>query len=510
LEATVSANPISPATIPNTTEWFAPKSPVTTVVETASDQPSQPDAANVTDAEIDAFIASLAQHEAESLKQHLEERKTARERRELASKIIAEAERICRTAPRGTQGYVYESVITALVAGQVIPAFWPCTRCNQVHDAAVDPTLRCPTNEPAIDPKHPDTTFEQRRRADSGELSFKYPAVSGTPEDCVIGPMPGIKTEGWFARGDVHLVGGPSGASKSTFMIDLLETQLKSEKFLGHETFGMPYLILMSDRGRFAHLRTAKRMRFDPDLIPIKFLSSVTGMAAAKAILAAIESAPVLPKIVFVEGCDMLMENASKMELVVPFLDAIQKIAAHYHISIVGSVGSPKTKQGEGYISKRDNLFGTVAWGRKTETIAVLQCHEGDDMSPRRNLSILLRNGPPEKYSLKLDSGRLIELAKEEVAPPEPLQIQWFKAQIDWFTSQDLQDGMGTSKATADRHIKSAHSKGQLKMKPGPNGGARLYRWNTGPAQPAEPADTSAGQVEPARDPLADVPETGL
>jgi hypothetical protein len=505
LGATVNANPLSPAAIPDAKEWFAPKTLEASASETASVEPSQP-----TDAEIDAYIATLAQHEAENLQQILVERKTARDKRELANKIIAEAERICRTAPRGTQGYVYESVIKALVAGQMIPAFWPCTRCNRLHDATVDPTLRCPTNEPEPDPKHKDETFEQRRRANSGELSFKYPAVSGTPEDCVIGPMPGIKTEGWFARGDVHLVGGPSGASKSTFMIDLLETQLKSEKFLGHETFGMPYLILMSDRGRFAHLRTAKRMRFDPDLIPIKFLPSVTGMAAAKAILAAIESAPVIPQIVFVEGCDMLMENASKMEMVVPFLDAIQKIAAHYHLALVGSVGSPKTKQGEGYVSKRDNLFGTVAWGRKTETIAVLQCHEGDDMSPRRNLSILLRNGPPEKYSLKLDSGRLVELAKEEVAPPEPLQVQWFKAQTDWFTSQDLQDGMGTSKATADRHIKSAYSKGQLKMKPGPNGGARLYRWNTGPAQPAEPTDTSAGQVEPAGDPLADVPETGL
>ena len=502
----MSANPLSPATIPDSVEWFVPKTPQASAQETADDQPVEEPV--ITDEEIEEFVASLRDDEAAKLQQRLEENQNRRERQELGRKLVAEAERICRIAPRGTQGYVYESVIKALVKGQPIPAFWNCTLCGQLHDESVDPTLRCPTR-PGMDKGT--TTVEQRRRNESGELVFKYPKVVGTPFDFVIGAIPGAKTEGWMPRADVHLVGGPSGGNKSTFMIDLLETQLKSETFLGHPTFGLPYLILMSDRGSNAHERTAHRMKFDPELIPIKFLPSVTGIKAAKAMLKEIEAAAVMPAIVFVEGADMMMENASKMEMVVPFLDAVQKIAKHYNISFICSVGSPKTKQGEGYVSKRDNIFGTVAWGRKTETIVVLQCEGGDDMSPLRKLSVLLRNGPPEQYSMKLVNGRLVEVAKEEIAAAaEPLQIQWFKARTDWFTSQELQDGMGTSKATADRHIKSAHSKGQLKMKPGPNGGARLYRWNTGMAQPAEPADISAGEVEPARDPLADVPETGL
>jgi rubrerythrin len=496
----MNANPIPTATIPNSNDWIVPKTPQASAQETADDKPVEEPV--ITDEGIEEFVASLRDDEAAKLRQRIEENQTRRERQELARKIMAEAERICRTAARGTQGYVYESVIKALVNGQPIPAFWSCTLCGQLHDESADPTLRCPTR-PEMDKGT--TTVEKRRRDESGELVFKYPQVIGTPYDYVIGAA-NSSTEGWFMRSDVHLVGGPSGASKSTFMVDLLDTQLKGERFLGHQTFGLPYLILMSDRGRFAHLRTANRMRFDPDLIPIKFLPSVTGLNAAKAILKEIEAAPTMPAIVFIEGADMLMENASKMELVVPFLDAVQKIAARYHISLICSVGSPKTKKGEGYVSKRDNIFGTVAWGRKTETIVVLQCHEGDDMDARRNLSVLLRNGPSEKYSMRLENGRLIEVPKEETATAAlPPQIQWFKQQKDWFTSQELQDGMATSKATADRHIKSAHSRGFLKMKPGPNGGARLYRWNSEPAQPVEVEPT-----EPVTDPLADVPESGL
>lgn len=302
--------------------------------------------------------------------------------------------------------------------------------------------------------------------------------------------------EGWFPRGDVHLVGGPSGSNKTTFMIDVLETQLKSEKFLGHPTYGLPYLILMSDRGQFAHLRTANRMRFDPDSIPIKFIPSVTGTSAVMAIQREIEKCDVLPAVVFVEGCDMLTENASKMEMVVPFLDGLQQIAAHYHISMIGSVGSPKTRMGEGYVSKRDGIFGTVAWSRKTETIAVLQYPGGDDMDVRRTLSVLLRNGPAEKYNMKLENGRLVEAKDETPASALPPQVEWFKGQTDWFTSQDVQDGMKVSRATADRYVKSAHSKGMLRVKPGPPGGARSYRWNPGQAQPPEAADVAEDTVD--------------
>jgi hypothetical protein len=490
----MSTNPLSPATIPDSVEWFVPKTPQASAQETADDQPVEEPV--ITDEEIEEFVASLRDDEAAKLRQRIEENQTRRERLELGRKIIAEAERICRTAPRGTQGYVYESVIKALVNGQPIPAFWNCTLCGQLHDESVDPTLRCPTR-PEMDKGT--TTVEQRRRTESGVLTFKYPKVQGTPYDFVVGALAGAP-EGWFPRGDVHLVGGPSGSNKTTFMIDVLETQLKSEKFLGHPTYGLPYLVLMSDRGQFAHLRTANRMRFDPAAIPIEFLPSVTGVNAAKAILREIEKCEVLPAVVFVEGCDLLMENASKMEMVVPFLDAVQAIAKHYHMSIIGSVGSPKTRQGEGYVSKRDGIFGTVAWSRKTETIAVLQYPGGDDMDVRRTLSVLLRNGPAEKYNMKLENGRLVE-APADAAPSKQPQIEWFKAQTDWFTSLELQQGLGISQPTSDRYIKSAHSRGMLKMKPGPTGGARLYKWNSG----------QAGRIPDSNvDSSPDIPEEGI
>jgi hypothetical protein len=363
----------------------------------------------------------------------------------------ATAEAYCRLAGRGAQGEAYIAILRALMANR---------EANVAEIAA---------------------------------MPFKYPKVHGTEFDFVIGAKD-VNTEGWFPRGDVHLIGGPSGSNKTTFMIDVLETQLKSETFLGHETYGLPYLVLMSDRGSFAHLRTAHRMHFDPEQIPIKFLPSVTGRDAITAIRREIENAKELPAIVFIEGCDLLTENASKMEIVTPFLDGLQKIAQHYHISIIGSVGSPKTRKGEGYISKRDGIFGTITWSRKTETIAVLQYPDGDDMDSRRVLSVLLRNGPAEKYSMKLANGRLVATTEQAQEPAAQPQMEWLRVQTDWFTSQDLQEGIKVSGATADRYIASAHAKGVLIMKRGPKGSAKLYKWN-----PTAVKDTASGAA----------PETG-
>jgi AAA domain len=320
--------------------------------------------------------------------------------------------------------------------------------------------------------------------AESSAPMFKHPKVPGTAYDFVIGKL-GPGHEGWFPRGDVHLIGGPSGVNKTTMMIELLETQMAGEPFLRHPTHRLPYLILMADRGEFAQVRTADRMHYDPNAIPIAYLGSVTGTAAVREIQAKIEERDVMPAVVFIEGCDMLAENASKMEMVVPFLDALQKLAKHYHIAIIGSVGSPKMRIGEGYASKRDSIFGTVAWSRKTETVAVLQFPQGDDTDNRRTLAVLLRNGPAEKYDMKMENGRLVE-----VPPTAPgttttkLHMVWFRLQGDWFTADDAKEGLKVSYATAYRYVAAAYAKGILKVKSGPKGAAKLYRWNDSSRNP--------------------------
>ena len=80
-------------------------------------------------------------------------------------------------------------------------------------------------------------------------------------------------------------------------MVGLLEAQSKAGSSLGqHER--STYLIVMADRGPFAHIRTANRMHLTQNAIPIGFIPSVTGLAAVKEIQRVIEEQPIRPAVV--------------------------------------------------------------------------------------------------------------------------------------------------------------------------------------------------------------------
>jgi hypothetical protein len=87
-------------------------------------------------------------------------------------------------------------------------------------------------------------------------------------------------------------------------------------------------------------------------------------------------------------------------------LKLLQKVAEHYHVAIIGSTGSPKQKSKDRYIGLRDQVIGTSVWGRKTETIVVLQKENGKETDDVTIMTVLPRNDKPEVFNLVWDRGR--------------------------------------------------------------------------------------------------------
>ena len=342
------------------------------------------------------------------------------------------------------------------------------------------------------------------KAAEYSPLAFKYPAVTDIEDkerdrDYVIAPLAG-QTDGWFPRGTTSVVGGPSGGSKSTLMNDLLVTQREGEPYLGHATHRLPYLVIMADRGKRASRRTIDRMNLNEKSIPMCAMPVVWDDAAIQAILGKIENCDPLPAVVFLEGMDMMVSEAHKMEKVSPFLDALNAVAAHYHIAIVGSVGSPKAKKGEGYAGGRDKIFGSVSWSRMTETIAMLQYIDGDDADARRSLVILLRNGPAEKFELKMGSNGRLEQVRPEPKSTVKKHLVWMEVQGDWWSVSDLATALQISVATAYRYVEDAHAKRLIRSKQKASKFARLYLWNTDEERAAiEKSEKDAAQFAAAK-----------
>lgn len=214
--------------------------------------------------------------------------------------------------------------------------------------------------------------------------------------------------DGWFPLGSPSLIGGSSGSGKTTFMLDLCDKQKNKSLFYGHETFGRKYLVLMLDRGKGSHERTMRRMGFKENQIPIKFLSACVDGDASQQIIRRIEEEEPVPELVFVEGMDMLVSDPNALEVVMPFMHEMQKIAEHFHLALVGSVGAPKTKPKEGYVAKRDTIFGSAVWSRMSETVVTMQYPNGDDTESRRIICVLPRNAKSERFDTEFQHGKLI------------------------------------------------------------------------------------------------------
>jgi len=324
--------------------------------------------------------------------------------------------------------------------------------------------------------------------------AFKYLKVQGGDYDFVFAPedffgTPVANREGWFARGNVHIIGGSSGAGKTSLMIPALVAQERGDRFLRHNTFKLPYLILLVDRGGGAMNRTLKRLGCDARVQEnIAGLEDHEDTAAISRILQAIESRPVMPAVVFIEGGDYMVSDTNKGGVVKAFMRALGKIAEHYHIAMILSVGAPKMRKDEAFKSKRDFLIGSEKWSRSADTILVME--EEDD--GRRKLTVKTRNGEHERYNFEMRDGRLEE-DLERSAVPEAAQesdlVCWAKVRhelasaderLRYWTRKEAQAGTGLSKAVICRQIDDAKRQGLVRQKPGPESRTPEYTYAKG------------------------------
>ena len=288
----------------------------------------------------------------------------------------------------------------------------------------------------------------------SAAIEFHTPAVDDPAGEYVIAPLDG-KGDGWFPLGDVSLVGGASGTGKTTWLFQMLHDQKQGRLVLGHQTRTLLFHVLAYDRGKNAFTRTMQRLNLLASDVPTIPLPLAFGADAVQAIINEIEKLQPRLAIIFIEGLDMLIDDANKKSVVSPFMRQLQEVAAHFHIALICSVGAPKAKRGEEYAAKRDKISGSEAWGRNCETVVVLEFAEDDDgTDPQRSLTVLPRNAKAEKFTLGFQEGRLVQVqptAEAEVSPGgrpnESLQT------AIRFLEEQLQDGPKPGKTL----IRDAH-----------------------------------------------------
>ena len=228
-----------------------------------------------------------------------------------------------------------------------------------------------------------------------------------TPPEWMVEPLPG-REDGWLPVGEISLVGGPSGAGKTHSLIRIAENMRNGLSVFGHRCIPRDYGILLHDRSRSGMRRTCQAAK-----VPVEeVLSRVIRLTPEqqKARPAAIVESAILSrpniKLWILEGLDFWIPDLHKLDVVGAVLDELQRVASSHRVAIVGTLGSPKQKEGNRYAAGRDQFMGSVAFGRKSETCISIAVTSDDSV---RAMSVFTRNSANEHYWFTWDSTGLVE-----------------------------------------------------------------------------------------------------
>ena len=83
----------------------------------------------------------------------------------------------------------------------------------------------------------------------------------------LVDALPEPMHEGWFPKGEVSLIGGSSGAGKTSWAMPLLEKIRKGADIFGHTSKPRDYRVLLHDRSKKAMQRTVKSLGLSTEAI---------------------------------------------------------------------------------------------------------------------------------------------------------------------------------------------------------------------------------------------------
>lgn len=220
----------------------------------------------------------------------------------------------------------------------------------------------------------------------------------------------------WFPKGEVSLIGAPSGAGKTSFGLNLLETLRNGREVWGHPAKARDYRVLSHDRSKRSIVSTVKSLGLPVDEVLPRVIRLTTKQQLANPadVFGVCLSANPGVEVWFIEGLDMWIPEMNKMDVVAPILDGLQRLATLHDVAVIATVGSPKQKGKDKYTG-RDALFGSAALARKAETIVTVGWTDDDDPNSVRKVVVMPRTGQSETLFFTWLNGRF-DLTKEPQA----------------------------------------------------------------------------------------------
>lgn len=219
---------------------------------------------------------------------------------------------------------------------------------------------------------------------------------------------------------ELHIIGGPSGVGKSTWLIQMLNDMDKGLPILGFKSKPTPWTYIACDRSKEGMQRILERMKLSIDESKFYSIEDIPGMECT------LDPAETLIKwcptpLIVIDAMFLMMAEGKGSN---PMNDYLQmgkwirrfvKLLRKYNKTAYGTAHSPKMKSGEGYMDKRQKVLGSVACAAVVETMFLLEREQEDKPEHMgRVLHLLPRNCAEQSFKYLLDSNGMYQPSTEE------------------------------------------------------------------------------------------------
>jgi AAA domain len=246
--------------------------------------------------------------------------------------------------------------------------------------------------------------FENLARTD--KLGPKYPKHS-------------YLLEGVFPENEVHVISGPSGSGKSSWLFKFIDRWQRESDVFGRKTHWKPYCIISNDRSKASIMRTLERLKLNPRQFNVQ--ETITAPKNDnRAIIEKIHAANPLLKVVFLEGLHSGLQDSNAYEKVASHMRGLNALCQKLDITIIATT---HTAKGNSY-GARQAAIGSVATSAFTEAAIQFQ----PIGKKKIKLTVSTHNSPDfEQWYAWTETGDLLETAAEaEVEiPSETETLTW-------------------------------------------------------------------------------------
>lgn len=176
---------------------------------------------------------------------------------------------------------------------------------------------------------------------------------------------------------EINLLAGPPGVGKTTLALQIGTDIQDGIAVWGRRTFPTGMVIVSLDRSSNAHQRMIGNMSIPSSRFA--FFSARNIETSIEIIIRTCANQFPQHKLLFIDGFATLCDGPSDYLRSSQFLRIAGTHCEQYGRTILGSVHSAKTKEGEHYTNPRQRILGSVAWAGFADLIVTMDPAKPDD-----------------------------------------------------------------------------------------------------------------------------------